>query len=208
MGRYTGPVCRRCRQVGIKLFLKGDRCLTPKCAVDKRRTPPGQNVSFRRRPTEAGLRLREKQKARYTYGLMEKQFAKLFEKAKKQSGVTGERFVEMLELRLDNVVYRLNFSNSRNQAREMVRSGHISVNEKRLDIPSAIIKPGDIVSWNKTAMEKDFVKVLTQGIPKRPVPGWLALDAGALTGTVLTVPQAADMDQEIDTRLIVEYYSR
>lgn len=208
MARYTGPVCRLCRRVEEKLFLKGDRCYTPRCAVEKRRKLPGQHSTMRRRASDRSIQLKEKQKGRYTYGVLERQFLRYFKEAQKVPGVTGEQLLQWLERRLDNVVYRLGFAESRNQARQLVLHGHFTVNAKPVDIPSFSVKPGDVVSWRSSSAEKDFVKVLTDGIPKRPVPGWLSLDVGKLEGTVTALPESTDIDTKIQTRLIVEFYSK
>jgi small subunit ribosomal protein S4 len=208
MGRYTGPSCRLCRQVGEKLFLKGERCYTPKCAIEKRRRPPGDRRQTRRRPSDYSLRLREKQKVRYTFGIMESQLARYMGKAQLQKGETGQNLLQLLERRLDNVVFRLNFADSRKQGRQLVNHGHIHVNGRRLDIASAILRPGDQVSWRPQTKEKEFVKELAVSGPKRTVPAWLSLDSGALTGQVVSLPEGADLDLKVDTRLIVEYYSR
>jgi small subunit ribosomal protein S4 len=208
MGRYTGPSCRLCRQVGEKLFLKGDRCFTPKCPIEKRRRPPGDRRQIRRRASDYSLRLREKQKIRYSYGLMETQLAHYMGKAQLQKGDTGRYLIQLLERRLDNVVFRLNFSDSRKQGRQLVNHGHILVNGRKLDIPSAILRPGDEVTWKPQTKEKEFVKEMSGVGPKRTVPDWLTLDVGSLTGRVVTLPELAAGDLRIDTRLIVEYYSR
>lgn len=208
MGRYTGPSCRLCRQAGEKLFLKGERCYTPKCAIEKRRRAPGDKKQSRRRPSDYATRLREKQKVRRTYGLMEGQLARYMQKAQKQPGVTGQYLLQLLERRLDNVVFRLNFADSRKQGRQLVNHGHFDVNGRRLDIPSAILRPGDVITWRNRSREKEFVKVLAGGAPKRRVPPWLSLDPAALTGRVVSLPEVADVDLRIDTRLIVEFYSR
>ena len=208
MGRYTGPSCRLCRQVGEKLFLKGERCYTPKCAIEKRRKPPGDRRQTRRRPSDYSLRLREKQKVRYTFGIMEGQLARYYGKAQLQKGETGQYLLQLLERRLDNVVFRLNFADSRKQGRQLVNHGHIQVNGRKLDIPSAILRPGDQVTWKAQNKEKEFVKELAAGGPKRSVPAWLSLDTGTLTGQVVSLPEGTDVDLKVETRLIVEYYSR
>lgn len=208
MGRYIGPSCRRCRQVAEKLFLKGDRCFTPKCPIDQRRRPPGDRRQSRRRPSDYTLRLQEKQKVRYTYGIQESQMARYMGKAQKQPGITGQYLLQLLERRLDNVVFRLNFSDSRKQARQLVNHGHITVNGRRLDIPSAILRPGDEVAWRALSRENEYGKALATAGPKRPVPQWLNLDWANLAGRVERLPEAADLDLRVNTRLIVEYYSR
>ncbi len=208
MARYTGPACRLCRRVGEKLFLKGERCFTPRCAIERRRTSPGDHSGRRRRVSDRGVQLKEKQKARYMHGVMEKQFRRYMELAFKKPGVTGRYLLELLERRFDNAVYRLGFADSRRQARQLVTHGHFTINERKTNIPSFMLRQGDVISWIESHKEKDFYKALTDGIPKRPVPSWLTLDIDHMTGTVATLPADDDLDASIDTRLIVEYYSR
>ena len=210
MGRYCGPVCRLCRQVGEKLFLKGDRCYTPKCPVEKRRSSPGQVTRGmgRRRLSDYAVRLREKQKLRYSYGLMEQQMRRYMEAAQKQPGITGQYLLQLLERRLDNVMYRLNFAASRKQGRQLVLHGHIAVNWHKVDIPSFIVKPDDVVTWTEGSKEDEFVQSLVADGAKRPLTSWLNLDSKNLTGHVLSMPQPEDLDTKLNTRLIVEFYSR
>lgn len=208
MARYTGPACRLCRRVGEKLFLKGERCYTPRCAIEKRRTTPGDHSGRRRRVSDRGLQLKEKQKARYMHGVMEKQFRRYMSMAFKKPGVTGQYLLELLERRLDNTVYRLGFAESRRQARQLVLHGHFTVNGRKTNIPSYMVRTGDVIAWVETRKEKDFYKALVSGIPKRPVPSWLTLDIDHMTGTVISQPAEEDLESDIDTRLIVEYYSR
>ncbi len=209
MARYIDPVCRQCRRIGEKLFLKGERCYTPKCAVERRKRPPGEAVPRRRRPSDWAIQLREKQKARFTYGVLERQFRRYFDTARDQPGVTGDLLLQLLESRLDNVVYRLSFVDSRQQGRQLVNHGHMRVNGQRVSIPSYRVKPGDTVSWKVTGDNLPaFVEALAVGIPKRPVPGWLTLDAENLMGTVASVPDMSEINTGIDSRLIVEFYSR
>jgi small subunit ribosomal protein S4 len=209
MARYTDPVCRQCRRIGEKLFLKGERCYTPRCAVERRKRPPGDQVPRRRRASDWAIQLKEKQKARFTYGVLEHQFRKYFDSARETTGVTGDTLLQLLERRLDNVVYRLSFVDSRRQGRQLVNHGHFAVNGKRLDIPSYLVKPNDSIEWvSKNGETPDFVGALTEGLPKRPVPQWLQLDAEQLSGVVLSMPNIEDIDTGIDARLIVEFYSR
>lgn len=209
MARYIDPVCRQCRRVGEKLFLKGERCYTPRCAVERRRRPPGDHVPRRRRPSEYATQLREKQKARWTYGVLERQFRKYFDMAREQSGVTGDNLISILETRLDNVVFRLSFADSRRQARQLVNHGHFHVNGRRMDIPSYLVKVGDTVTWKRVDdTVPEFIAALTEDIPKRPVPTWLQLDPTSLTGQVVTIPDATSADTAIEVRLIVELYSK
>jgi small subunit ribosomal protein S4 len=213
MARYNGPACRLCRRVGEKLFLKGERCYTPRCAVDKRRSPPGEqaaNAGFqrRRRISEHGTQLREKQKARFVYGTLERQFSNYMKEATRASGVTGDRLMQLLERRLDNVVYRLSFGDSRNQSRQLVNHGHLEVNGRRVDIPSYMVKPGDVISWREQSRSNNYFKTMKETLPKRAVPGWLQLNAENATGTVAALPAPSEIDTKVDTRMIVEFYSK
>ncbi len=210
MARYTGAVCRLCRRSGEKLFLKGARCFTPKCAIDKRPKPPGQAGAGkrRRRFSDRALQLREKQKARYTYGTLERQFHKTFEAAEKQAGITGENLLVMLERRLDNVVYRLGFADSRAQARQIVMHGHITLNGKKTSIPSALVKEGDTIGWREGSKKTEYYKQLVEDIESKQVLNWLSLDRQNLTGQILTLPTIEEIDARFDGKAVVEYYSR
>ena len=208
MGRYTGPSCRLCRRAGEKLFLKGDRCFTPRCAVERRHSPPGDPPARRRRPSDYGLHLREKQKARQIYGVMEGQFRAYMADAFRSPGITGINLLRTLERRLDNVVYRLGFADSRKQARQIVNHGHFLVNGVKTDIPSYLVRVGDTVSWKESIKSTDFFKERTDGIPKRPVPTWLSLNQEDMVGQTVTLPADEDVQQSINSRLIVEFYSR
>ena len=208
MGRYTGPSCRLCRRAGEKLFLKGDRCFTPRCAVERRHSPPGDQNNRRRRPSDYGIHLREKQKARQIYGVMEGQFRRYMADAFNSPGITGINLLRTLERRLDNIIYLLGFADSRKQARQMVRHGHFTVGGVKTDIPSFQVKVGDVIAWKEAVKRTDFFKERTDGIPKRPIPGWLSLDINEMTGEVVTLPSDEDLTQSINSRLIVEYYSR
>ena len=209
MARDTGAVCRLCRRSGEKLLLKGGRCFTPKCAVDKRPKPPGQQTSRRRRRfSDRALQLREKQKARYTYGILERQFHKTFSSAEKQAGITGENLLVLMERRLDNVVYRLGFADSRPQARQLVRHGHIMLNGRRTNVPSCLVKEGDTVKWREGSQKSEYFKQLVQDIEAKTVLNWLSLDRQTLTGQVLSLPTPEEVDARFDGKAIVEYYSR
>ena len=208
MARYTDAVCRLCRRAGEKLFLKGERCLTPRCAIERRRRAPGEQSPRRRRVSDWGVHLREKQKARVTYGLLERQFRRYFEQAQKNPQATPEVLMQLLERRLDNVVYRLDFAESRAQARQLVRHGHVTVGGRKVDIPSYRVKEGDVISWKATSRDKEFVKALAVGMPRKAVPGWLSMDATALTGNVARLPNPGEIDTNIQARLIVEFYSK
>ncbi len=208
MARYTDAVCRLCRRSGEKLMLKGDRCLTPKCAMDRRGKPPGQRLGRQRRLSDRGFQLREKQKARYTYGILERQFRLIFARAERQAGITGENLLVLLERRLDNVVYRLGFADSRSQARQLVQHGHIMLNGRKTDIPSCLAKEGDTISWKESSTKTEYYKLIAQTIEAKSVPSWLSLDRQNLTGQVLSLPTPDDIDTKFEEKSIVEYYSR
>ena len=207
MARYTDSVCRLCRREGQKLFLKGDRCYGPKCSVAKRPTPPGPHGQSRKKVSQYGIQLREKQKTRRAYGVLESQFASYFEKAVTMKGITGENLLSLLERRLDNVVYRLGFGESRAHARQMINHGHITVNGKKVDIPSYIVNTGDVISVKeRTAKGEYFKSIREEGV--RNLPKWLTLDAENLKGSVIALPQRDDIDLTIEEHQIVELYSR
>lgn len=212
MARYTGPVCRLCRREGEKLFLKGARCLSPKCSFERRAYPPGQHGrenQFRRgRASDFLLQLREKQKARRIYGVLERQFSRYFEKAEKRTGLTGTNLLVILESRLDNVVYRLGLAESRAHARQIVQHGHIMLNGRKTNIPSALVKPGDAVSIRPESLRRNYFKELRQDVDDRRVPRWLSLDGPSMAAKVLQLPAREDIDVSLNEQLIVEYYSR
>ena len=208
MARYTEAVCRLCRREGSKLYLKGDRCYSDKCAFARRSFAPGQHGQGRKKVSEYGIQLREKQKARRIYGILERQFRSYFAKADKQKGITGENLLVMLERRMDNVVYRLGFTDSRTQARQLVRHGHILVNGKRLDIPSALVKVGDVISIAPASASSEYVKAISEKIATKTTPAWLVLDAEQMTGKVDRIPSREEIDAPIAEHLIVELYSK
>ncbi len=210
MARYTGPVCRLCRRAGMKLFLKGERCFTPKCAVERRPTPPGATPSDRRRRKESefSLQLKEKQKARNIYGILERQFHKHFVHAERMPGVTGENLLRVLEMRLDNVVYRLGLADSRRQSRQLVFHGHITLNGRRTDIPSAQVKMGDTVAVHASSKGNEYFKAVSETLTRKTVPRWLELDTNALSGRIADRPTRQDIDISLNEALVVEYYSR
>jgi len=207
MARYTAAVCRLCRRSGEKLMLKGNKCMS-KCTLDKRPKPPGQHFSRRQRTSDRGLQLREKQKARYTYGILERQFRRLFNQAEKQSGITGENLIVLLERRLDNIVYRLGFADSRAQARQLVRHGHIMLNGRKTDIPSCLVKEGDKISWKEEKTNTEYYKQLTKSIESKTTLSWLSLDKKNLVGEILSMPTPDDIEAKFAGQGIVEYYSR
>jgi small subunit ribosomal protein S4 len=206
VARDLGPKCRLCRREGIKLFLKGERCLTEKCAVERRSYPPGEHGRGRIKQSEYLLQLREKQKARRYYGLLEKQFRSTYEKASRRQGAPGENLLRMLETRLDNVVYRLGFAGSRAQARQLVRHGHFSVGGRRVNIPSYGVRPGDVISLKPGSPVEPLVRDATD--LTAAVAPWLQADHEALTGTVLKWPERAEIDAPVQESLIVELYSK
>lgn len=208
MGRYTGPVCRLCRRHGMKLFLKGARCLGPKCAIERRKGIPGVHAQARRKVTEYGVQLAEKQKVRAVYGVLERQFRKHFAEAMRRQGATGANLLAILECRLDNVVYRLGFADSRNQAREMVRHGHFALNGRKTDIPSALVREGDLVEVRPSHRDLEYFQIMRGSLATKTVPRWLSLDADSLRGRVLSVPAREDIDTQVNEQLVVEYYSR
>ena len=208
MARYTGADCRLCRREGAKLFLKGDRCYTDKCAMERRAYAPGEAGRKRVKENEYLLQLREKQKAKRIYGVLEKQFRAYYDIASRKQGVTGENLLTILESRLDNVVYRLGFAKSRAEARQQVRHGHIHVNGRRVDIPSFRVRPGDLISVAPKAKEMLVIKSALISNERVQVPAWLEVDIEKLQGSVLSLPQRDQIDLDIREQLIVELYSK
>jgi len=206
LSRYTGPVCKICRREGMKLFEKGEKCYTEKCGVEKRNYPPGVHVEARRKVTEYGIRLREKQKVKRMYGLSENQFRRSFEMAEKAKGVTGTNLLVFLERRLDNMVYRLGLAVSRKEARQVVSHGHVAVNGKTVDIPSYLVKAGDEIAIRHK--ELPSVKDALESVVRRGLPSWLELEKEAMMGKVRLLPTREDISIPIKEQLIVEYYSR
>jgi small subunit ribosomal protein S4 len=207
MARYTDAVCRLCRREGIKLYLKGEKCYSDKCPVVKRNTAPGQHGTSRRKPSEFGIQLREKQKARRFYGVLEAQFRRYFQTAARKKGVTGEVLLQTLERRLDNVIYRMGVGASRNEARQIVRHGHIEVNGHKVDIPSYLIREGDTIAVRESSRDHKRIKELAAQGP-RTLPGWLTFDPAALRGSILRYPTREEIDAPVQEHLIVELYSR
>jgi small subunit ribosomal protein S4 len=208
MARYTGAVCKLCRREGMKLYLKGDRCYTDKCAVGRGAYAPGQHGQSRKKPSEYGLQLREKQKVKRVYGILEKQFRLLFAEADRQKGVTGENMLRLLELRLDNVVYRMGYGDSRKEARQLVRHGHFTVNGKKVDIPSYQVKLNDLIAVKASSKVSDKFKALTEGAMAKTAPQWLSVNAEMMEARVIILPAREDIDIPIQEHLIVELYSR
>ena len=207
MGRYTGPVCRLCRREGMKLFLKGDRCYTDQCGIVKRNYPPGQHGQSRKKITEYGLQLREKQKVRRFYGISESQMEKYFLMADKAKGITGETLLTLLELRLDNVVYRMGFGSSRAEARQLVNHGHFLVNGKKVDIPSLITSPNDVIEVKERSKSSNKLKGLMENHNGNTVR-WISMDTEKMKGSIIAEPAREDIDIPVEEHLIVELYSK
>ena len=208
MARYTDPVCRLCRREGLKLFLKGSRCYSKKCSFERRPTPPGQHGVRRRKVGDYGLQLREKQKVRRVYGVLEKQFRNYFIEATRHSGVTGESLLRSLELRLDNAVFRLGYAPSRAAARQMVAHGHFAVNGVPTNIPSYSLKVGDRIEVRESHKERELFKVVKETLRSHQAPDWLSLDPAKMAGSVLALPRRDQMPLDFNEQLVVEYYSR
>jgi len=210
LARYSGPVCRLCRREGMKLFLKGERCHSEKCGIEKRNFPPGQHGKDRRpKIVGYGLQLREKQKTRRYYGLQERQFRNLFEKAARMKGITGDTMLNMLERRIDNVIYRMGFGTSRAQARQIVRHGHIQVNGHKVDIPSFLVKPNDLVEVRERSRKNAAILAARDATAHAPTPNWLEVDREALKARVVGVPKREELVQiQLNEQLIVELYSK
>ena len=208
MGVYNGPVCRLCRREGVKLFLKGERCYTSKCAIERRNVPPGHRGQRLRRPGDYAIQLREKQKMKRIYRLMERQFRRYFREAVRRPGVTGEILLQLLESRLDNMVYRLGFAMSRRQARQMVNHCHFTVNGKKVNIPSYQVSVGDTIEVRERSRNHEMIQEAIRNSGGRPPPDWLTQDPGAMKGRMEAVPERHQIDTQVNEALIVEFYSR
>jgi small subunit ribosomal protein S4 len=209
MARYTGPVCRLCRREGMKLFLKGERCYTEKCAIEKRNMPPGQHGKLRKAKIVGyGLQLREKQKVKRIYGVLENQFRRYFEMADRTRGITGETLLQLLERRLDNVLYRLGLATSRAQARQLARHGHFTVNGRKVDIPSYSVKPGDVIGVRASSAENPAIQHALEEVKGRGVPEWLSFDSGTMSGRIASLPTREQINLPVQEQLIVELYSK
>ena len=208
MARYTGPVCRLCRREGTKLFLKGDRCTTGKCALDRRSTVPGQHGAANKKMREYGMQLREKQKTRRYYGVLERQFVNYFEEADRKEGMTGENLICLLERRLDNVVYRMGFASSHKEARQLVLHGHFTVDGKKVNIPSFIVKAGNVVAVKDSSKESPKFKALAEAAAAQNAPKWLEVNAENMTAKVVALPEREDVNFDFNEQLIVELYSK
>lgn len=210
MARYRGPVCRLCRREGVRLYLKGDRCYSPKCEIEKRAYPPGQRAQARarRRTSDYGLQLREKQKLRRIYGVLETQFRRYFSEAERRPGITGETLLQLLERRLDNVIYRLGIGLSRAQARQLVRHGHILLNRRPASIPSTLVRVGDTVEVVEASRRLPVIAAAVEKAGGRRLPAWLQTEADVMRATVVSLPTRAEIDTQVQEDLVVEYYSR
>ena len=207
MAKYRGPVCRLCRREGVKLF-KGTRCMTEKCAVERRSYPPGQHGQGRQRLSDYSAQLREKQKLKRIYGLQERQFRGLFERAERKTGVTGEHLLKLLECRLDNVVYRLGFAASRKEARQLINHGHLMVNGRKLDVPASLIKANDVIEVRERSRSLLPIQAALEAVDGRGIPNWLDLEKGAFKGTVRSLPTKDDIALPVNEQMVVELYSR
>ena len=208
MARYTGPSCKFCRREGKKLYLKGDRCLTDKCAVSRRATVPGQHGAGRKNVKEYGMQLREKQTARRYYGVQEKQFKKYYVAADKKEGIAGENLLSILETRFDNAVYRMGMASSRKEARQLVRHGHFTLNGKKADIPSILLRVGDVIAVKEKSLSSDKIKGLVEAMADVNAPKWLEVNKEAVSAKVVAVPARDDVDFEFNEQLIIELYSK
>ncbi|MBN2283956.1 MAG: 30S ribosomal protein S4 [Deltaproteobacteria bacterium] len=208
MARYTDSLCRLCRSEGVKLFLKGDRCYSDKCAFERRGYAPGEHGQMRRKKSDYGVQLREKQKLRRMYGLLEKQFAGYFVRADRQKGVTGSNLLLLLERRLDNMVYRMGFASSRNEARQLVRHSHFLVNGRKVNIPSYIVNVGDTIQVKEKSRTMGCIIEAMDTVARRGVPEWLELNKDAFTGTVKALPTREELTMPIQEQLVVEFYSK
>ena len=208
MARYTGPVCRLCRREGTKLFLKGDRCTSGKCALDRRSTAPGQHGAANKKMREYGLQMREKQKTRRYYGVLERQFANYFEEADRQTGMTGENLLVLLERRLDNVVYRMGMAESRKEARQLVLHAHFTLNGKKVTIPSISVKVGDVIAVKESSRDSAKIKELMEKLASKLNPKWLEVNKENATAKVVALPAREDIDFDFNEQLIVELYSK
>ena len=208
MARYRDALCRLCRRESEKLFLKGDRCYTDKCAVERRKYPPGQHGQRRRKFSDYALQLREKQKAKETYGVLEKQFKRYFYMADHKRGVTGSNLLQLLESRLDNVVYRLGFASNRRQARQLVLHGHLTLNDKRVNIPSCMVRPGDIIGLKEASKKLVVIEENISRMEHKGIPAWLEMDSGNLRGKIINYPSREEIDLPVQEQLIVELYSK
>lgn len=208
MARYTGPVCRLCRRLGDKLYLKGEKCFSPKCAFERRPFAPGRRSMRRRKVSDRGLQLREKQRGRATYGVLERQFHRYYVEAVRRPGVSGDNLLRILEMRLDNLAFRLGFADSRSQGRQIVLHGHISVNGRKASTPSHVLKVGDVIGWTSRGQGSQYFEMVKEQMASKSVPSWLSVDVENMTGRVLAQPEVEEIGAKFSPATIVEYYSR
>ncbi len=208
MARYTGPACKLCRREGVKLYLKGERCMSGKCAIERRNTAPGQHGAGNKKMREYGRQLREKQKTKRYYGILEKQFLNYFKEADRKEGITGENLLTLIERRLDNVVYRMGMAGSHKEARQLVLHEHFELNGKKVNIPSIIVKPGDVLVVRENFRDSEKCKALAEAMKDKTAPKWLEVNKDALSAKVVALPAREDIDFEIEEQLIVELYSK
>ena len=208
MARYNGPVCRLCRRLGDKLYLKGEKCFSPKCSFERRPYAPGQRSMRRRKVSDRGLQLREKQRARAVYGVLERQFHRYYVEAVRRHGVSGDNLLHILELRLDNLLYRLGFAESRAQGRQVVLHGHITVNGRKSHTPSHVLKVGDVIAWTSQGLSSRYHEMVKEQIASKNIPSWLSVEADSLTGRVLGQPEVEEIGAKFSPATVVEYYSR
>ncbi|MEX0801147.1 MAG: 30S ribosomal protein S4 [Dehalococcoidia bacterium] len=208
MARNTGPVCRLCRRLGDKLYLKGDKCFTPKCAFERRPFPPGPRSMRRRKVSDRGTQLREKQRARSIYGVLERQFRRYYHEAVRRHGISGDNLLRILEMRLDNLIYRLGFADSRAQGRQVVLHGHITVNGRKAAIPSHVLKEGDVIAWTSRGQNSKYREMVKERIASKEIPSWLSVNMEEMTGRVLAQPEIEEIGAKFSPATVVEYYSR
>ena len=208
MARYNGPVCRLCRRLGDKLYLKGEKCFSPKCAFERRPYAPGQRSMRRRKVSDRGLQLREKQRARAVYGVLERQFRRYYAEAVRRQGVSGDNLLRILEMRLDNLLYRLGFADSRAQGRQVVLHGHITVNGRKAHTPSYVLKVGDVIGWTSQGLSSRYFEIVKDQMASKNIPSWLSVEVDAMTGRVLAQPEIEEIGAKFSPATVVEYYSR
>ena len=208
MARYTGPVCRLCRRLGDKLYLKGDKCYSPKCPFERRPFAPGQRSTRRRKVSDRGLQLREKQRARAIYGVLEKQFRRYYAEAVRRPGVSGDNLLRLLELRLDNLLFRLGFADSRAQGRQVVLHGHITVNGRKAHTPSHVLKVGDVIGWTSRGQNSQYFQIVKEQLASKSPPSWLSVEEEKMIGRVLMQPEIEEIGAKFSSATVVEYYSR
>jgi small subunit ribosomal protein S4 len=208
MARYTGPVCRLCRRLGDKLYIKGEKCFSPKCAFERRPFAPGQRSMRRRKVSDRGLQLREKQRGRATYGVLERQFRRYYAEAVRRQGVSGDNLLRILEMRLDNLAFRMGFADSRAQGRQVVLHGHLTVNGRKASTPSHVLKVGDVIGWTSRGQGSQYFDMVKEQMASKSVPSWLSVDVDSMTGRILALPEIEEIGAKFSPATIVEYYSR